>query len=89
MSDIPAELPQSNALAEASPDSLSLLLSKDPEEMTRSDRTRVVEALRAQRARWQTAQVAKASAGPKAPKATRSATSILQSTVKVEDLGGI
>ena len=55
---IPGEVPQSNALAEATIDSLAELLSRDPEGYTRQDRTRVIEALRAQREKWAAAEAA-------------------------------
>ena len=60
-----SEITQSNALAEATTDSLSELFSRDPEGLHRQDRDRIVEALRAQRARME----ATAAAGPK-PRAT-------------------
>lgn len=47
------ELPKSSALAEASPESLAVIMGKDPEEYVPGvDREKIVEALRAQRARW-------------------------------------
>lgn len=45
------EIPQSTALAEATPDSLSECMSRDPEGFTRQDRDRIIEAYRAQRER--------------------------------------
>lgn len=45
------EIPQSPALAEVETDSLSELMSRDPEGYSKQDLTRVVEALRAQRVR--------------------------------------
>jgi hypothetical protein len=71
-------LPQSTALAEASPENLSDLLSRDPEGYTRQDRLRVIEALRAQRARWEASE-----GKPKGAKAE--ATSLITNR-KVEDL---
>lgn len=68
-------LPRSEALTEADPDSLSYLMSKDPEHYSKLDIGRLVEALRAQRIKWQAAEASKASA-PRtkaAPKATTSA----------------
>lgn len=50
------QLPQSTALAEARVDSISELLSRDPEGHTRQDRDRVVKELREQRARWEASQ---------------------------------
>lgn len=56
-----AEIPQSTVLAEAAPDSLAELFSRDPEGLSRQDRSRIIEALRAQRARVEAAE--KASGG--------------------------
>lgn len=67
------EIPQSTALAEAGEDSLTEVLSRDPEGYSRQDRDRIVEALRAQRARLAAAEAAgggvktRAPAGPKVP----------------------
>lgn len=60
------ELPQSQALAEANPDSLAELFARDPEGLSRQDRDRIVEALRAQRARVAAADAA----GVKKPRAS-------------------
>jgi len=57
-------LPQSNALAEATGDSLSELLGRDPETYTAEDRKAIISALREQRKRWEAAE-----ATPKAVKA--------------------
>jgi hypothetical protein len=46
------EIPQSSALAEASPFSLSELFSRDPEELGQQDIAALVQALREQRERW-------------------------------------
>jgi len=46
-----SEIPQSNALAEATTDSITELFSRDPEGLKRQDRDRIIEFLRAQRAR--------------------------------------
>jgi hypothetical protein len=62
-------LPRSTALAEASPDSLGELFSRDPFSYTQLDRQRIVVELRAQRARWQAAE----DAGRKAPRAQKAA----------------
>lgn len=58
------ELPQSSALAEASPESLNDLLSRLPQ--NDSDLSKQVEALRAQRERWMKAEAAGGRAKPKA-----------------------
>lgn len=63
----PGGLPASTALAEASPDSIVELLSRDPEGLQAQDRRRIIEALREQRVRWEAAQAA--GAKPKATKA--------------------
>lgn len=60
------EIPQSQALAEASTDSLTEVMSRDPEGYSRQDRDVIVAALRAQRARLAASEAA---AGPKAPRA--------------------
>ena len=62
----PSGLPLSPALAEASPDSLTELFSRDPEGYQAQDLDRVIEALRAQRARWAAAEAQGASRAPKA-----------------------
>lgn len=66
------EIPQSDALREASEgDSLAEVMSRDPEGLSRQDRNRIVEALRAHRAR-----IAAAEASGVKPKAVRSADKI-------------
>jgi hypothetical protein len=52
MSDTSGEIPQSNALSEASAESLGELLTRDPFGFTRQDRDRVVADLRVMRAKW-------------------------------------
>ena len=49
-------IPISAALAEASPESLTELFSRDPESYQQQDIKRIVEALRAQRERWKAAE---------------------------------
>lgn len=56
-------IPQSPALAEASPESLAELLSRDPEGYGRQDLDRVIAAMRQQRERQ-----AASAAQPKPPK---------------------
>lgn len=81
---MPNEIPQSQALAEASSDSLAELLSRDPEGYSRQDRAQVVAALRAQRVRWEAAEAAApAKRGPSGPKATLASTT----SAKADDLG--
>lgn len=78
-------LPHSDALAEASPDSISYLLTKDPFQLTRKDRDQAVLALRAQRARWAAAEAAGEHSRPK--KAASAAARSLTTTANAEDLG--
>lgn len=75
-----SEIPQSNALAEANPESLTELLSRDPEGYSLQDRLRLIEALRSQRARFIESENA-----PKAPRAKTNLSS--KSSAKAEDLG--
>lgn len=80
----PGIIPQSNALAEALPDSIAEFLSRDPEGYTRQDRDRMVVIMREQRVRWEAAEAAepkkRTSAGPKAQLASSTA-------AKADDLG--
>lgn len=80
MSDTPAgALPQSNALAEATPTSVAELMSKSPP-YTPEDRKRIVAELREQRARWVKAEAAgEHTRAKKAP----------QSFVTTKTLGGM
>lgn len=71
-------IPQSSALAEASPTSLSELMSRDPMGYSDQDLDQIVLELRAQRARWEEAEAA----GRK-PGAARA----LQTGAKATDLG--
>lgn len=62
-------------LAEASTESLEELFNRDPLTLQKGDRRRIVEALRAQRAKWQVEEAAgaKRASAPKAePKAKKS-----------------
>jgi hypothetical protein len=61
-------IPQSTALAEASPESLSDLFSRDPEGFSKQDISRIVETLRTQRKAW---ALAEASGKKSAPRAER------------------
>lgn len=75
-------IPQSSALSEASPDSLTELLSRDPEGYTRQDLDRIISLMREQRVRWEATEAA----GPrKAPKAASKLTSTV--TASLDDLG--
>jgi hypothetical protein len=60
------EIPTCDALGEASANSLSELLSRDPEGYSQVDLARVIEAFREQRVKWAAAEAqapAKRSAG--------------------------
>ncbi len=84
MNDAPQAppLPVSTALAEASPESLSELFSRDPEGYSTQDLDRVILALREQRARW-----AATASAPKPPRSSKPAGANLVSKVSLEDLG--
>jgi hypothetical protein len=56
MHDENGTIPQSNALAEASPESLNDLMSRNPFEYTLADEVRVIEELRKLRQRVMDAQ---------------------------------
>lgn len=84
MSDVPQSplLPQSPALAEATTDSLDVLMSRDPEGYSRQDLDKIVAAMREQRAR-----LATSAAEPKAPRAKPAGPGVsLKSSVGVGDL---
>jgi hypothetical protein len=70
-------IPQSTVLAEATvEDSFPELMSRDPEGYQAQDLARIVEALRAQRARWaevEAAQAAKPKGAARSPKVTSAA----------------
>ena len=55
-SGAPGVIPQSDALTQATTDSLAELFSRDPEGFQAQDRKRLVAALREQRARWEAAE---------------------------------
>lgn len=79
------EIPQSSALAEASVDSLAELFARDPEGLSRQDRNRIVEALRAQRQRVASAEAS----GTSRPKPRGEAKLPLSSVApgQAEDMG--
>lgn len=78
-----AEIPQSTALREASEsDSLAEVMSRDPEGLSRQDRNRIIEALRAQRARIAAAEAA----GTKVPRAQKKADKIPLSSTATKPL---
>jgi hypothetical protein len=75
-------IPQSTALSEAGTDSLSELMSRDPEGYSRQDRDRIVLALREQRARLEASEANKPKKAPGGSKL------LLQTTVAApEDMG--
>ncbi len=82
-----AEIPQSDALKEASEtDSLAEVMSRDPEGLSRQDRDRIIDSLRVQRAR-----IAQAEAnGTKLPRSAKAADKIPLSKVSdkpLEEMG--
>lgn len=85
MSDTPGVIPQSAALAEADPFSLSELMSRDPEGYNRQDRDRIIAALRQDRVRREAAEKA-AGEGKRAPRATKVAETTLV-PVNIGDIG--
>lgn len=82
MNIAPTEIPQSAALAEASPDSIAELFNKDPEKLSSIELSRLVDGLRAQRIKWKAAE---ANAPARAPKAASKAKSLI-SQVKADEL---
>ncbi len=78
------EIPQSDALAEATTDSLAVLFSRDPEGLSKQDRATIIAALREHRARI----AAVDAAGPKPRAAAGSKLPLAGSTSKsTDDLG--
>jgi hypothetical protein len=78
------EVLQSDALAEASGDSIAELLSRDPEGYQRQDLDQVIRVMRAQRERWAAAEAA----GGSRPRAKTAGKDLLTSTARpLEDLG--
>ena len=81
-------LPQSNALAEASPQSLAELFSRDPEGYSQQDRVAIIKNYREQRERWALVEAAggsKTKAGSGAAKLSDA--KALISTKSPTDLG--
>lgn len=76
-------IPQSDALAEALPDSLSELFSRDPFGYSDKDLDRIIDVLRVQRAKWVEAESSVVK--PRAPKATKVAN--LVAKVNADDMG--
>lgn len=63
-------LPISPALSEASPESLSELMSRDPRGWSRQDRDKIIERLRAQRGRFLESEAKPKSKKPALPQST-------------------
>ncbi len=83
------EIPQSPALAEAQVESLTELMSRDPEGYTKQDRMRVIATQREARARWEQMEREEASSGkPKNERTKADAAQLLKkASGKAEDLG--
>jgi hypothetical protein len=80
------EIPQSNALAEASADSLAELLNRDPEGYSLQDRGRIVAAYRDLRAKMERSTAEAATAGPKPRKASAKGPATTVAAASAEDL---
>lgn len=78
------QIPQSNALAEATVDSLGELMSRDPEGYSKQDLERIVAAMREQRERL---AVSAAAAPQRAPRGGPKTNVSLKTTVGAEDIG--
>lgn len=66
----PGLIPLSNALAEAAPESIAEMLSRDPEGYTRQNRNTIVSVMREQRVRWEASEAeAPKKRGSSSPKA--------------------
>jgi len=78
-------IPQSNALAEAGLDSLAELMSRDPEGYSSQDKGRIIEALRAMRAKWEAAEAQAPKGKSRAKASPETQSSISSETAK--DLG--
>lgn len=63
MSNPDGTIPQSDALAEAAVESLSELMSRDPEGYGKQDLMAIISAMRAQRVKWELAEAAEAASG--------------------------
>lgn len=80
----PGLIPLSNALAEAAPESIAEMLSRDPEGYTRQNRNTIVSVMREQRVRWEASE---AEAGPKKRGASSPKAQLASSTsAKADDL---
>lgn len=82
-------IPQSTALAEATPDSLDMLINFDPFGVVnnRERRAAIITELRTQRARHEAAEAAVASGASKNLRAAKASQLTLTSNKSAEDLG--
>ena len=82
-------LPQSNALSAASSESLSDLMSRDPEGFQAQDLARIVAAFREQRARWEAMEASEEATGKVKKEKTKADASVLlkKASGNVGDLG--
>lgn len=82
------EIPQSSALGEAQVESLTELMSRDPEHYTKQDRMRVIATQREARARWEQMEKEEAATGkPKSERTKADAAQLLKkASGKAEDL---
>jgi len=78
-------IPQSEALSEAEPQSLSELLSRDPFQHSQKDRGTIVALLREQRVKWEAAEAAGKT--KPAQKASSNAAASLITKLGAGDLG--
>jgi hypothetical protein len=80
------QIPQSEALAEATGDSLSELWSRDPEGYREVDIQKTIEVMRARRAPWAAEEAARASGSAK-PRKSRAEMLSTSSGASAGDLG--
>jgi hypothetical protein len=78
-------IPQSDALREVNPESITEFLSRSPTSLTPDDRKKMVGILREQRARWEKAEAAGEHTRP--AKAAGKTAASLVTTKTAEDLG--
>lgn len=79
-------IPQSNALAEAG-ESLSELMSRDPESYSQQDLERIIQTLREQRVRWAEAEANGTTRGYRASGKAAAPAKLTSTPAKPEDLG--
>lgn len=89
MSTESGEIPQSAALAEASVESLSDLMSRDPEGFSKQDIQRIIEVQRSARAKWEKMEAEEAASGKGKKERTKADTQQLlkKASGNAEDLG--